>query len=256
MSRFDHGCDPSVALCQFLNDMYRNTEMTTPVRNYLAEFVGTFVLVFIGTAVATLTGTFGYETAASLLMISFAFGLTLMVLVWVIGPVSGCHINPAVTIAMAMSGRARWTDLPGYLVAQLLGGIVASLVLMALLSGLPAHDVGSHGLGANGNAQGMSTFALLLWEVLLTALFLFTIFAATRDDTNPGVTGLTIGGFLLIAHLVGAQLGDSSLNPARSLGPALLQGGAALGDVWIFIIGPIVGGIVGWIIYKGIYGAD
>lgn len=230
--------------------------MGTQVRNYLAEFVGTFTLVFIGTAVATLTGTFGYEGAGSMLMISFAFGMTLMVLVWVIGPVSGCHINPAVTIAMALSGRAKWSDVPGYIISQLAGGIVASLVLLSLLSGLPAHDIASHGLGANGNPQGMSIFALLVWEVVLTALFLFTIFAATRDDAAPGFAGLTIGGFLLIAHLVGAQLGDSSLNPARSLGPALFQGGAALDAVWIFISGPIVGGIIGWLIYKAIYKSD
>lgn len=230
--------------------------MGTQVRNFLAEFVGTFTLVFIGTAVATLTGTFGYEGAGSMLMISFAFGITLMVLVWVIGPVSGCHINPAVTIAMALSGRAKWSEVPGYIVAQVAGGIVASLVLLSLLSGLPAYDIANHGLGANGNPQGMSTFALLLWEVVLTALFLFTIFAATREDATPGFAGLTIGGFLLIAHLVGAQLGDSSLNPARSLGPALFQGGAALNAVWIFISGPIVGGIIGWLIYKVIYKSD
>lgn len=230
--------------------------MGTQARKFLAEFVGTFMLVFVGTAVATLTGTFGYDGAGSMLMISFAFGMTLMVLVWVIGPISGCHLNPAVTVAMTLSGRSQWSAMPSYIIAQVGGGIVASLVLLWLMSGLPAHDIASHGLGANGNPQAMSTLALLVWEIVLTALFLFTIFAATRDDATPGFAGLAIGGFLLIAHLVGAQLGDSSLNPARSLGPALFQGGEALNTVWIFIVGPIVGGIIGWLLYKGIYQSD
>ena len=222
------------------------------MRSYIAELLGTFTLVFIGTAVATLQGFLTGYGDTGWLGISFAFGFTLMVLVWVIGPVSGCHINPAVTIAMALAKRIEWAKAGGYIVSQVVGAILASLVLLALLKGLPTYSA-ENGLGANGNPRDMSVAALLLWEVVLTALFLFTIFAATRDDFTPGFAGLAIGGFLFVAHLVGAQLGDSSLNPARSLGPALIQGGAALSMVWIFIVGPIVGGVIGWLLNRVVY---
>ena len=228
--------------------------MNSSVRNYIAEFLGTFALVLIGTAVATLTGLVPGHDGARWLEISFAFGGTLMILVWVIGPVSGCHINPAVTIAMALAGRMKWGHVPGYIIAQLAGALVASTVLLALLKGFtdPAltYSLADHGLGANGNPRKMAEGALLCWEVLLTALFLFTIFSATREGATPGFEGLAIGGYLFVAHVVGAQLGDSSLNPARSFGPALLQGGDAMKVLWIFIVGPIIGGIFGWILYK------
>lgn len=251
--------------------------MDKAFRCYIAEFLGTFTLVFIGTAVAVLSGmdNMGFH-AARWLEISFAFGFTLMVLVWVIGPVSGCHVNPAVTIPMALSGRLKWTLAPGYIIAQLIGGIAASVVLAFLLNGapkinehfkgLPGYLQATNGLGANGNrpllpTQGtpppapeqMGDLILLAWEAVLTALFVFSIFAATRKDANPAAAGLTIGGFLFVAHLIGAQLGDSSLNPARSLGPALVQMDDALNIVWVFIVGPIIGGIVGWLFYKVTY---
>lgn len=227
--------------------------MSPTVRSYLAELLGTFTLVFIGTAVATLQGgpLGGAYGPAGLIMISFAFGGTLMVLVNVIGPVSGCHVNPAVTIAMAASGRLPGTQAPGYIVSQCVGATLASVVLKTLLSGLGTYNPETHGLAANGFGVGQAGMAFG-WEVVLTALFLFTIFSATRSDFK-GSTPLAIGGFLFVAHLVGAQLGDSSVNPARSLGPALIQGGQALKDVWVFIVAPIVGGLVGWVAYKVIY---
>ena len=122
-----------------------------------------------------------------------------------------------------------------------MGALVASLVLLAIVGGIPGYELGSNGLGANGNPRQMGAFSLLLLELVMTALFLVVILGATRDDAAPGVAGIAIGGYLFVAHLVGAQLGDASLNPARSLGPALVQGGAALANVWIFIVGPIVG---------------
>ena len=223
------------------------------MRAYLGELIGAFTLVFIGTSVATLQGFLSGYGDTGWLGISFAFGGTLMVLVWVIGPVSGCHINPAVTIAMALSGRLPWSQVPGYVISQCIGAIVASVVLLLLLGGIPGYDVTQNGLGANGNPRNMGIGSLLGWEVVLTALFLYTIFTATRDDAPAGFAGLAIGGFLFVAHLVGAQLGDSSLNPARSLGPALVQGGDAVGVLWVFIVGPIVGGILGWLLYKTLH---
>jgi aquaporin Z len=227
--------------------------MDNPFRTYLAEFLGTFALVFVGTAVATLQGFLPGYGDTGWLGISFAFGFTLMVLVWVIGPVSGCHVNPAVTIPMAVSGRLRWSLVPGYLIAQFLGAVVASGVLLSLLKGIPDYQLAQHGLGANGNPRDMGLGSLFGWELVLTALFLFTIFTATRSDSTPGFAGLAIGGFLFVAHLVGAQLGDSSLNPARSFGPAVFQGGAAVDVLWVFLVAPVVGGLLGWLIYRLVY---
>lgn len=227
--------------------------MENQAQKYMAEFLGTFTLVFVGTAVATLQGFAGGHGGAEWLEISFAFGFTLGVLVLVIGPVSGCHINPAVTIPMALSGRLKSGLLPGYLISQIAGAIAASFVLMTLLKGLPTYDLARHGLAANGNPLGMQIYSLIGWEVLMTALFLFTIFAATREDSTPGFAAVAIGGFLFVAHLVGAQLGDSSLNPARSIGPAIFIGGESLKILWIFVAGPIVGGVIGWLGYKIIY---
>ncbi len=222
------------------------------VRKYAAEFIGAFTLVFIGTGVATLQGFLNYGDAGYL-AICAAFGGTLAVLVLVIGPVSGCHINPAVTIPMALSGRLPAGLVPGYIVAQLTGAVAASAALYALLGGIPGYELGDHGLGANTNPQQMAVWSLLAFEIIMTALFVFTIFAVTRPDAAPGFAAIAIGGFLFVAHLLGAPLGDSSLNPARSLGPALFVGPSATGVLWIFVVGPILGGLAGWFAYKFVY---
>lgn len=227
--------------------------MNDNMRIYIGELVGTFALVFIGTGVATLQGFLTGYGDTGWLGISFAFGLTLMVLVWVIGPVSGCHINPAVTIAMLLGRKIDGSKAVVYIIMQVVGAVLASLVLLAIVSGIPGYDLGANGLGANGNPRGMEVSSLLLLEVVMTALFLVVILGATRSDATPGLAGLAIGGYLLVAHLVGAQLGDASLNPARSLGPALIQTGAALDSVWIFIVGPIVGAVLGLLLYRMLY---
>ena len=231
-----------------------------PIKAYLAEFIGTFALVFIGTAVATLQGpgvlSESGHGAAGWLGISFAFGFTLMVLVMVIGPVSGCHVNPAVTLPMALSGRLEKSQALGYIISQLLGALAASAVLYALLTGLPDYEIDTHGLGANGNPEKMGIGALFGWEVVLTALFLFTIFTATRKGAPANLAPFAIGGFLFVAHLVGAHLGDSSLNPARRLGPAIVQGGDALKIVWVFGAAPIVGGLIGCGLFRILYGEE
>ncbi|MFP6583074.1 MAG: aquaporin [Candidatus Hydrogenedentota bacterium] len=223
-------------------------------KRYAAEFLGTFTLVFVGTSVATLQGFLPGYGDTGWLGISMAFGGTLAVLVLVIGPISGCHINPAVSIPMALSGRLESKHLPGYLIAQFAGALAASAVLLFLLKGVPEYVLADHGLGANGNPRDMTVATLFGWEVVMTALFLFTIFSATREGAPPIAPPLAIGGFLFVAHLIGAQLGDSSLNPARSLGPAILVGGDALKIVWIFIVAPVIGGIIGWVMHQGLYG--
>jgi aquaporin Z len=232
--------------------------MSQDTRAYLGEFIGTFTLVFIGTAVATLTGVHKESWGdTGLLAISMAFGFTLMVLVWVIGPVSGCHVNPAVSIPMALAGRMRASLLPGYLVAQFLGGFLASLVLWGLVSGMPNYNPVDHGLGANWNARNMNLASLFGIELVLSSLFIMVIFSTTRRDALRGFEAWAIGGFLFVAHLVAAQLGDASLNPARSLGPALVEAmckdAGALAIVWLFIVAPVFGGLIGWQLFKLIH---
>ena len=231
-----------------------------PIKAYLAEFIGTFALVFIGTAVATLQGpgvlSESGHGAAGWLGISFAFGFTLRVLGLVIRPVAGRHGIPAGTLPMALCGRLEKSQVLGYIISQLLGALAASAVLYALLTGLPDYVIATHGLGANGNPEKMSIGALFGWEVVLTALFLFTIFTATRSDAPANLAPFAIGGVLFVAHLVGAHLGDSSLNPARSLGPAIVQGGDALKIVWVFVAAPIVGGLIGCGLFRILYGEE
>jgi aquaporin Z len=219
---------------------------------YIAEFIGTFTLVFVGTAVATLQGLVN-QGPAGWLGICFAFGFTLMVLVWAIGPVSGCHVNPAVTIAMGLSRRQKWAEVVPYIIAQCAGAIAASAALLTLLKDIPGYNLAQHGLGANGNPRDLSIGTLISWELIMTALFLFTIFSVTRAGSTPGFAGLAIGGFLLVAHLIGVPLGDASLNPARSLGPALFVGGEALRVLHIYILAPIFGAIVGFVLYRLVY---
>lgn len=226
--------------------------MNSTVRSYLAELIGTFTLVFVGTSVATIQGVMGYGPAGWL-GIGLAFGFTLMVLVWVLGPVSGCHLNPAVSLAMSLGGRLKWVQLPGYVVSQCVGAMAASGVLFTLLDGMKGYDLLQHGLGANGNPCGLSTVAILGWELVLTSLLVLTILSSTRSGATPGFAGLAIGGYLLAAVLVGAPLGGASLNPARSLGPAVLEGGQAMSLLWIYVAGPTAGGVLGLVLYRLIY---
>lgn len=226
--------------------------MNQAIRSYIAEFLGTFTLVFMGTAVATLQGMYNHGTIG-LVEISLAFGFTLMVLVWVLGPVSGCHLNPAVTVPMALSGRFPWSRVAGYLIAQLAGAAAASAVLWLLMQGVPGYTLAENHLGANGNAKDLNVWSLFGFELVMTSLFLLTIFSTTRRDAIRGFEAWAIGGFLTVAHLVGAQLGDASLNPARSFGPALFEGGQALEVLWVFIVGPLIGGIIGWQFFAAIH---
>src|SRR5262245_19615251 len=151
-------------------------DMDKATNRWIAELIGTFTLVFIGTAVATLQGLTN-QGSAGWLGICFAFGFTLMVLVWTIGPVSGRHVNPAVTIAMALSGRQKWSEAACYILAQCAGAFLASFALLTLLKGIPSYSLSAHGLGANGNPLNMKAGALISWELIMTALFLFTIFS-------------------------------------------------------------------------------
>ena len=222
------------------------------MKKYIAEFIGTFALVFIGCGSAVIAGSY-----IGFLGISFAFGLTLLVMVYVIGGISGCHVNPAVTIAIFISGKIKSKEATGYIVAQCIGAIVAAGILLMIAQGHSGYSVVTNGLGQNGygtlSPAGYSLVACFLAEIVLTALFLFVIFASTSTYAPKGFAGLPIGFALVVIHIVGIPITGTSVNPARSLGPAIFVGGEALIQLWLFWLAPILGGILAAILWKYLF---
>jgi aquaporin Z len=219
------------------------------MKKYFAELLGTFSLVLIGCGSAVVAGKFiGFAG------ISFAFGLTVLAMVYAIGPISGCHINPAITVAMLVAGKIKSRDAIGYIIAQCLGAVLGAGVLWTIASGQSDFAMATTGLGQNGyglhSPNGYSLVACLIAEIVLTAIFLLVIFGATHKDAPKGFAGLAIGFSLVLIHLVGIPITGTSVNPARSIGPALFVGGAALSQLWLFIVAPIVGGIIAALIWK------
>lgn len=220
-------------------------------RKSFAELIGTFALVFVGTGIIVLTGLLGLTAGIAWFLIALAFGLILMVLVTSIGPVSGCHVNPAVTIAMLFGGRIGLRDAFAYIIAQLLGALLASGILYWILRNYPGYSMAGDGLGANGDIAGMGLTSLIVIEILLSAFFIFVILLTTEEDRNPAAMALGIGGALFIAHLISIPLTGTSVNPARSFGPALLMGGTSLKLFFqVFLWAPVIGGGVGLIVYR------
>lgn len=224
-------------------------------RKVMAELLGTAILVFIGAGVATLVfgfHVFGFRSAASIaagmLTIGMAFGLVLLALVYVIGPVSASHVNPAVTLGALLARRITLTEAAWYWGAQLVGGILAALVLWGLFATSPFYDKDRDGLGANGWGSGsilqVSAGGAFLAEVILTAIFVFVVLTMTRPGENKAVAGLPIGLTLTFVHIFGVPIDGTSVNPARSLGPALVTGGTPLNQVWLFILAPLVGAVL------------
>jgi aquaporin Z len=222
------------------------------MKKYTAELIGTMVLVFIGCGSAVIAGTFiGFSG------ISFAFGLAVLAMVYAIGSISGCHINPAITIGMLVAGKIKGMDALGYIVAQCIGAIIGAAILWAVASGLPAYDIAKNGLGQNGfgihSPAGYSLAACFLAEVVLTAIFLLVVFGATHKNAAKGFAGVAIGFTLVLIHLVGIPITGTSVNPARSLGPAVFAGGDALSQLWLFIVAPIIGAIIAAVIWRYIF---
>lgn len=219
------------------------------MQKYLAELLGTFVLVFIGTGAAVIVG-----KSLGVLGIAFAFGIAVLVMVYAIGPISGCHINPAITIAMLVNGKIPSKDALVYIVVQCIGAILASALLLAIMTGNPAYSLATDGLGQNGygiaSPGGYSLVSGLLAEILLTFIFLLVIFGATSKAAPAGFAGLAIGLSLTMIHIFGIMVTGVSVNPARSLGPALLVGGTALAQLWLFIIAPIIGAVLAAFVWK------
>ena len=218
------------------------------MKKYIAECVGTFVLTFLGCGTAMFLGC---GTPAGVVGTAIAFGLAVVAMAYTIGEISGCHINPAITFAVALSGRMSWKDACGYWVGQVIGGILAGALLLLVSKVVAAPDL-TGALGSNGVANAGGVGGAFLVEVIATFLFVLVVLGATDAKYGAGKpAGLAIGLSLILIHLVCINLTGTSVNPARSIGPALFAGGDALKDVWVFICAPLVGGALSALAWKG-----
>lgn len=225
-----------------------------------AELLGTAFLVFFAVGVATLSfgfGVAGGSFAAGVVATALAFGLVLLALAYVLGPISGCHVNPAVTIGALLAGRISITDAVGYWAAQFVGGILGALLLWGLFSTSPLYSRSTTGLGTDGWGSAshihIGLGGAFLAEVVLTTLFVFVVLGVTSKTANAVTAGMVIGLTLTVVHLIGIPITGTSVNPARSLGPALVVGGMALHQVWLFIVAPLVGGAVAAGLHRALF---
>ncbi|MCL1824754.1 MAG: aquaporin Z [Betaproteobacteria bacterium] len=223
------------------------------MKKYAAEFVGTFWLVLGGCGSAVLAAAFP-ELGIGLAGVSLAFGLTVLTMAYAIGHISGCHLNPAVSIGLFAAGRFESKELVPYIVAQILGGIAAAGILCLIASGKPGFELG--GFASNGYGEfspgGYSLLAALVCEIAMTAVFLFVIMGSTSRKAPPGFAPIAIGLCLTLIHLVSIPVTNTSVNPARSTAVAFFAGSDALAQLWLFWVAPIVGGVLGALAYKAI----
>jgi aquaporin Z len=222
------------------------------MRKYAAEFIGTFWLVLGGCGSAVLAAAFP-EVGIGFLGVSLAFGLTVLTMAFAIGHISGCHLNPAVSLGLWAGGRFPAKELPPYIVAQVLGGVFGGGVLYFIASGQPGFDLSS-GFASNGygahSPGGYSLFAALLTEIVMTMMFLMVILGATDDRAPQGFAPIAIGLCLTLIHLISIPVTNTSVNPARSTGVAIFAGGWAIQQLWLFWIAPIIGGMLGSVVYR------
>ncbi len=218
-------------------------------KRLIAEFLGTFVLVLGGCGTAVLAG-----SKVGFLGVAFAFGLSVLVMAYAVGHVSGGHFNPAVTLGVAASGRFAWKDTPLYIAVQLVGAIAAGGVLLLVASGAPGFNAVASGFASNGygdrSPMGYSLLAALVIEVVLTAIFLWVILGSTDERAPKGLAPIAIGFALTLIHLISIPVTNTSVNPARSIGVGLFAGGGAIGQLWLFIVAPIVGAVIAGATYK------
>ena len=210
------------------------------IKKYIAEFIGTAVLVLFACGTAAIIGC---DTIAGYLMTALSFGLVIVAMAYSVGNISGCHINPAVSIAMLVSGKMSIKDFIGYIVAQFAGAIAGAWVLMEAIGK-------ESGLGTNALCGDGKYFASIVIEIILTFVFVFAILGVTSKKENSSVAGVVIGLSLTLVHILGIAFTGTSVNPARSFGPALFVGGEALSNVWVFIVAPLVGGVLAALVYK------
>ncbi len=246
--------------------------MNQPMRIALAEALGTMILIVGGPGTAILaTGTFaGPPSTVGSLGVALAFGLSLLCAAYAIGSISGCHINPAVTIGLWAIKKTESKVVPFYLIGQIAGGLVGALVIWiiadsvggfsAKASGFASNGYGSHSPSAVANGGnvigGFGLGPVILVEVVFTALFVFVIASTSRKSMSAGFTGLTVGLMLTLVHLITIPIDNASVNPARSLATAVFQGGWALEQLWVFIVFPIVGGLLGALVWRGLVHAE
>lgn len=219
-------------------------DMRNSTRKYVAECIGTFVLVLGGVGTAVLAG-----DRVGFLGVSLAFGLSLLAMAYTVGPVSGCHVNPAVTVSMLLARKIGAKDSAGYIVFQCIGAVLATVIIVAIANGAPGgYDIDAKGLGANGYGDhspgGFNLTAAFLAEAILTAVLCITVLGSTSIKAPVGFAGIPIGLVLAVIHLVSIPITNTSVNPARSLGPALFVGDWALTQLWVFVAAPLVGGIL------------
>jgi aquaporin Z len=229
-------------------------------RKLIAELVGTFILVFFGCGAAVIAGADG-TAGIGLTGISLAFGIAIVAAAYGLGAISGAHLNPAVSLGVLTAGRMSAGDFAGYVVAQVAGAVAGAAVLLVIASGKADYSIAANGLGQNGYGAGYlgeySLTAALVFEFVATFLFVTVILGATGPGSAPGFAGLAIGLTLAAIHLVGIKITGVSVNPARSIGPALFVGGKALTDLWVFIAAPLAGGLLAGVVHAaGLTRAD
>ncbi len=220
-----------------------------PMKPFIAELIGTFTLVLFGCGAAVLAG-----GEVGQLGIAFAFGLAIVAMAYGIGPISGCHINPAVSFGAFLAGRMEMQTMLQYWAAQFIGALLGAAVLYLIASGQPVYSLSDNGLGQNGWGPGYlgeySLAAALVFEVVATFIFLVVILGATQKAAPGMMAGLAIGLTLAVIHIVGIQVTGVSVNPARSFGPAVIVGGQAIGQLWLFIIAPLIGAALAGLLFR------
>jgi aquaporin Z len=219
------------------------------MKKYLAELVGTFILVLFGCGTVVVAG-----DKVGILGIAFAFGLSLIGAAYGIGPISGCHINPAVSLGVFTAGRMKLVDMIGYWVGQCLGAILAAWVLSIIATGMPGYSIAANGLGQDGWGTGYQgqydISAAIVFELVATLIFVIVILGSTQKSAPAGFAGLAIGITLVAIHIFGIHITGVSVNPARSLGPALFVGGTALKQLWLFLVFPSLGGLLAGLLFR------
>jgi aquaporin Z len=220
-----------------------------PVKRYFAELIGTMVLVFMGCGSVAIASYYIGNVG-----ISFSFGIAVLAMVYAFGGVSGCHINPAITVSMLLARKISAKDAGFYIIFQCLGAVIGAGVLLAIASGVPNYSLAYAGLGQNGygtaSPGGYSLLACFIAEIVLTFIFVLVVHGSTHERVPKGFAGLAIGMALVMIHLVGIPITGTSVNPARSLGPAVFVGGLALEQLWLFWVAPIIGGVLAALVWR------
>jgi aquaporin Z len=227
-----------------------------PLKKYVAELIGTMVLVLMGCGSVVIAGKLFVGIPSAYLAIAFAFGLSVIAMAYAIGSISGCHINPAISISMLVAGKLSVKDTVFYVVFQCVGAIIGAGILYSIAIGIPnsAYSLAGIGLGQNGygtaSPGNFSLMSVIIAEIVFTFLFVLVVHGSTSEKAPKGFAGLAIGLTLVLIHIVGIPVDGTSVNPARSLGPAVFVGGTALTQLWVFLVAPIVGGIIAALVWK------